>query len=175
MENLKKAKENISRDERITRKLIDDENIKFELQSGVYLEVKKKALELKKGDIISDRDVGVEMKVSYIRRSITKIKKDCPQASIHFEVIDHRTQQTTKCVQHLYHTNQTLHLQGGKRLNRNTTTSLVADVFEKQWSKLMKDNREVIAKNTEAIAKMDMNRFAEELEEKKTKIRKKQI
>ena len=66
-------------------------------------------------------------------------------------------------------------LAGGKRLNRNTTTSLVADVFEKQWSKLMKDNREVIAKNTEAIAKMDMNRFAEELEEKKTKIRKKQI
>ena len=112
LENLKKAKENISRDERITRKLIDDENIKFELQSGVYLEVKKKALELKKGDIISDRDVGVEMKVSYIRRSITKIKKDCPQASIHFEVIDHRTQQTTKCVQHLYHTNQTIHLQG---------------------------------------------------------------
>ena len=112
LENLKKAKENISRDERITRKLIDDENIKFELQSGVYLEVKKKALELKKGDIISDRDVGVEMKVSYIRRSITKIKTDCPQASIHFEVIDHRTQQTTKCVQHLYHTNQTIHLQG---------------------------------------------------------------
>ena len=77
------------------------------------------------------------MKVSYIRRSITKVKKDSPQASIHFEVKDHGTQQITKCVQHMYHTNQTIHLQGGKRINNNTTTSLVANVMEKQWSKLM--------------------------------------
>ena len=52
VENLKKAKENIARNEVITRSVTNDENIRFEINSAVYLEVKKKASELKKGDII---------------------------------------------------------------------------------------------------------------------------
>ena len=39
---------NISRNEDITRSITNDENIRFEINSAVYLEVKKKASELKR-------------------------------------------------------------------------------------------------------------------------------
>ena len=48
VENMKKAKENVSRSENLTMIITDDENIRYELQSGVYIEIKKKTLELKK-------------------------------------------------------------------------------------------------------------------------------
>ena len=112
VESLKKAKENIARNEVITRSVTNDENIRFEINSAVYLEVKKKASELKKGHIIVDKELGVTLKVVSIRRFLTKTKKDNPQLTIQFEVHDLKSNQTTKCSQHLYHTNQVVHLQG---------------------------------------------------------------
>ena len=45
VENMKTAKENVSRSETFTMIQSDIENIRFELQSGVYIEVKIKTLE----------------------------------------------------------------------------------------------------------------------------------
>ena len=95
VENLKKAKDNVIRIEKTTRIIIDDENIKFELNPGVYLEVKKKAFKLKKGDEIFDNDTGVRLKVTSVRKTITKMKKDSPQASIYFEVKEDSTKSST--------------------------------------------------------------------------------
>ena len=133
VENIKKAKENISRSEVTTRIVTDEVNVRFELNSAVYLEVKKKAEEYKKGHIIIDKEVGVKMKVLSIRKTLTKLKKETPQLSIHLKVHSKHTQQTTMCQQHMYHTKQVVHIQGGKRLNntQTTTTSLVADVLER--------------------------------------------
>ena len=129
-------------------------------------------MELKKGDIIVDHEVGVEMKVISVRKTLTKIMKDSPQASIHFQVKDNSTNQTNKCMQHMYHTNQSIHLQGGKGLGTRTTVFLVASVLEKQWEKIRDENQESIAKYNEAISNIDANKFGEELKEKKTKTRK---
>ena len=43
VQNLKKAKSNLSRSTELKRVPIDDENIKFEVHPGVYLEIKDKA------------------------------------------------------------------------------------------------------------------------------------
>ena len=72
----------------------------------------------------------------------------------------------------MYHTKQSVHLQGGQRLNSVTTTSLLADVLERQWNQLKEEKREEIAKYTEAIARIDMANFKEKLEGKKSKPRK---
>ena len=62
--------------------------------------------------------------------------------------------------------------QSGSPSSRTTTTSLLADVLEKQWAKLREDSREAIAKNAEAINKIDTSKFEKEIDEKKAKTRK---
>ena len=72
----------------------------------------------------------------------------------------------------MYHTQQAVHLQGGKRLSKITSTGLVASVLEKQWTKLREDNREAIAKNTESFAKIYTAKFEQEVQEKSKTVRK---
>ena len=168
VENLKKAKENVNRSGEITRNVINDTNIRFDLQSGLYLEIKRKSLSLNKGDKFYDKDIGVEIKVTSLRRTITKVKKESPQSSIYFEVKYEGNNTVTNCVQHMYHTKQSIHLQGGQRSNGVTTTSLLADVLEKQWKELKEVKREDIAKYSEAIAKIDLLQYKEEMEVKKS-------
>ena len=172
VENLKKAKDNVKRSETTTRIIIDDKNIKFELNSGVYLEVKKNSLKLKKGDEICDSSIGVKMKVTLVRKTITKIKKDSPQASIYFEVKEDSTEQTAKLVQQMYHTKQVVHLQGGGRIKKTTFTSLVAHILERQWAKIKEDNQEIIAKYNDSIKTIDLGKFSDELETKNKRERK---
>ena len=112
------------------------------------------------------------MKVISVRKTLTKIMKDSPQASIHFQVKEKGLNQPVKCMQHMYHTNQSVHLQGGKGRGKRTTISLVASVLEKQWEKIRDENRESIVKYNEAIANIDTNKFGDEIKEKKTKTRK---
>ena len=163
VENLKKAKDNVNRSESTTRIITDDENIRFELNSGVYLEVKKKSQNLKKGDEFVDKDIGVKLKVTSVRKAITKIKKDSPQASIYYEVKAENTNDIRKVVQHMYHTKQVVHLQGGGRLKNTTSTSLVAYVLERQWAKIKEEKHEAIAKYNDSIKTLDLGKFAEDL------------
>ena len=44
--------------------VINDENIKYELQAGFYLKIKKRTLEMKKGDEFVDKEKGVKIKVT---------------------------------------------------------------------------------------------------------------
>ena len=45
-------------------------------------------------------------------------------------------------------------------------------MLEKQWAKLKQDKREIVAKNAEAIDKIETSKFEKELDEKKSKTRK---
>ena len=112
-------------------------------------------------------NAGMKIKVTMVRRNITSVRKESPQASVWYEVTDLKHDQVTKCVQHMYHTKQTIHLQGGKRMGNVTTTSLVADLMEKEWSELIDMKKEAIKSNTEAISKIDVTKFEEELKNEK--------
>ena len=55
-------------------------------------------------------------------------------------VTNNISKEKTNVVIKMYHTNQSVHLQGGKRMGNVTSTSLLADCMEKHWSDYMKDN-----------------------------------
>ena len=166
IENLKKAKSNLNRNKTISRIITNDTNVRFDVHPGVYLIIKQNTDKLKKGDETVDDLLGVRIKVTMVRRKITKTKKDNPEASVWYEVTDLRSGVSTKCVQHMYHTNQKVHLQGGQRIGKVTTTSMVADYLEKEWADLVQTHKDIIERNTEAIANIDINKFETELKNK---------
>ena len=166
IENLKKAKSNLSRSLDITRIIVDDTNIKFDINPAIYLTIKKKTEGIKKGDEYMDDNLGVIIKATMVRRKFTKIKKENPEASVWYDVTDLRTGITSKCVQHMYHTNQGVHLQGGKRIGKVTTTSMVADYLEKEWTELIQVSGDIIKHNIKAIENIDIKQFETELKNK---------
>ena len=82
VQNLKKAKANLNRSAELKRIPIDDENIKFEVHTGVYLEIKNKAKEIKQGMEFEDAELGIKVKVSRTRRTVTKKNNDIPENAI---------------------------------------------------------------------------------------------
>ena len=75
VQNLKKAKSNLKRSTDLKRVPIDDENIKFEVHPCIYLELKEKAKEIKQGMEFEDSELGIKVKVTRTRRSVTKKKQ----------------------------------------------------------------------------------------------------
>ena len=167
VENLKKAKENLSRDEVPTRKVTDEVNTTLELHPALYLEVKKGLQHIKKGGEAKDEGLGVKMIVTYIRRSQTP-KGDSPGAIVRLNVTNLQTGEGTKCAVHYYHTKQNIHLQGGHRMGKVTTTSLVADFLLKDLGSISETRRELLVKTTDIILKMDLDKFEQETKEDKT-------
>ena len=55
-------------------------------------------------------------------------------------VNNNKTQEKTNVVIKLYHTNQSIHLQGGKRMGKVTSTSLMGDHLEEIWKRNMVEN-----------------------------------
>ena len=82
------------------------------------------------------------------------------------EVKDINSNKFAKVVQHMYHTKQVIHLQGGM-LDKIKFTEIVANMLEKQWAKLKEDKRESIARYNDSIKKINLVKFEEELETKK--------
>ena len=86
IQNLKKAKANLSRSKNFKRKVVDDMNIKFEIHPAVYLEIKEKITEVKQGLAFVDEELGIEVKVNKTRRTVTKKAKDIPENTIWSDV-----------------------------------------------------------------------------------------
>ena len=169
VQNLKKAKSNLSRGTELKCVPIDDENIKFEVHPGIYLEIKDKAKEIRQGLEFEDAEIGVKVRVSRTRRSVTKKNKEIPENAIWYEVTDTRTGSTTKCVQKLYHTTQTIHLQGGERFGKTTTTAIMADYLEKEWMEIIETEKDKIEFNTKMLANRDITKLQENKRAKFTK------
>ena len=70
--NLKKEKANLIRSKGFKRKIVDETNIKFEMHPGVYLEIKKNIPEVKQGMEFDDEELGIKVKVTKTRRTVTK-------------------------------------------------------------------------------------------------------
>ena len=170
VKNIKKAKANLIRGTKITQMCIDDMNTKFEVHPGIYLEIKEKAKNIRQGMEFEDLELGIIVKVTRTRRSITKKNNDIPENAIWYEVTDVRTGKISKCVEKFYHTTQTIHRQGGERIGKITTTSILADYLEKEWMEIIETEKEKIEHNTKMLANMDINKFQER---KKTKVAKK--
>ena len=167
LENLKKAKENLTRDEIPTRRVTDEVNTTLELHPALYLEVKKSLQHIKKGGESKDDGLGVKMIVTYIRRNQTP-KGDSPGAIVRLNVTNLQTGEASKCAVHYYHTKQNIHLQGGHRMGKVTTTSLVADFLLKEFSSVLQTRRGILVMTTDIIQKMDLEKFEQETNKENT-------
>ena len=63
-----------------------------------------------------------------------------PETQIKMIVTNKKKNEVTKVVMKFYHTNQSIHLQGGKRMGMMTSTSFLADHMEKKWRTMMTNN-----------------------------------
>ena len=163
VENLKKAKDGLyTRHEIPNRKVTDDQNTTLEIHPAIYLEIKKNLQYIKKGDESKDEGLGVKMKVTYIRRSQTP-RGDSPGAIVRMDVTNLQTGEASKCVQHFYHTKQNIHLQGGHRMGKVSTTSLVADYLEKELAYIVETRKELLYRTTKILSDMDVEKFEADL------------
>ena len=155
LKNMKVAKTNAKRPMTVHRSETNDTNIQYELNSGIYLVIKEEVDNMTNGYTWSDNDQGVKMIIE--SRTPHKDKaENITQTTIKWKVIDEKSKIESKVAMLLYHTNQGVHLQGGRRYGQVTTCSLAADMFETFCILVMRDKSERIKMIKEVIMGMDL-------------------
>ena len=126
VKNLAVAKANASRPVKIEKIDVDDANIRYLMNSGLYLHVKEDMMEYKKGG--KETSENGEITIEVVKNTAVEDKEENnPETQIKMQVTNNKTNEKTKVVVKLYHTNQSIHLQGGRRMGKVTSTLLLAD------------------------------------------------
>ena len=153
VKNLETAKINAARPVRIERFTTNDTNTRYEMNSGQYLYVKEEMKNYKKGETETTENGEYSFKVE--KNSVVDDKnKNNPETQIKLLITNNKTQETSNFVVKLYHTNQSIHLQGGRRMGKVTSTSLMADHLEGHWKRNLKDNMNTIKDANEQLKAM---------------------
>ena len=69
-------------------------------------------------------------------------------------VINNKTKENTNVVIKMYHTNQSIHLQGGKIMDMVTSTSLLAECLERHWKNNITNTIKGINEANDALKSM---------------------
>ena len=72
--------------------------------------------------------------------AVEDIDENNPETQIKMLVTNNKTEEKTNVVIKLYHTNQSIHLQGGRRIGNVASTSLMGDHLEEIWKRNMVEN-----------------------------------
>ena len=156
IKNLDVAKVNAVRPIKLARLVTDDLNLRYELNSGQYLHIKAEVMKFSKTETETSDDGKVTITV--VKNSAVEDRdENNPETQVKMSVINNVTKENTNVVIKMYHTNQSIHLQGGKRMGMVTSTSLLADFLEKRWHIIMKDNVESIKEANEKIKNLVLN------------------
>ena len=141
VKNLDVAKTNAGRPIKLARLVTDDTDLKYELNSGQYLHIIIKEDMIKYQKTQTETTQNGEVTITVEKNSaVEDLEENNPENQIKMSVLNNKTKERTNVVIKLYHTNQSIHLQGGKRMENVTSTSLVADCLEHHWTKNIKDN-----------------------------------
>ena len=152
VKNLDVAKTNAGRPIKLARMVTDDTNLRYEMNSGQYLHIKEDMIKYQKTQTETTQNGEVTITVEK-NSALEDLEENNPETQIKMSVLNNKTEERTNVVIKLYHTNQSIHLQGGKRMGNVTSTSLVADCLENHWTKNIKDNIDSIK---EANVKLKM-------------------
>ena len=79
-----------------------------------------------------------------------------PETQIKCIVNNKKTNEDTNVVIKLYHTNQSIHFQGGRRMGKVTSTSLMADHMEVRWRHLLEEAMVTIKQINESLKSMSL-------------------
>ena len=126
------------------------------------MEIKNKAKVLRKGTEIEDKEIGIKIRVTNTRSTRTKVKQDEPEYQIWYDVTDIRSGLVSRCNQKFYHTKQSIHIQGGQRIGKTTTSALMASYLKKEWNEIVEEKKLEIEYNTEALANLNITKMTNE-------------
>ena len=136
VKNLKVAKTNATKKIELKRDVINDVNIKYELNSALYLVLKEQWSKLKPGDIIKDVDNKFEAEVKLISEQKDMVCNN-PVSVIKWKVTAREADFESKVTMNQYHSSQGLHIQGGRRHGQLTSCSVLASLFEEFGQRIM--------------------------------------
>ena len=153
IKNLEVAKSNAERPVKISRFITDDQNIRYEMNSGQYLHIKEEMIQYRKGQSETSENGEVTITVEK-NSSVEDVDQNNPETQVKMTVKNNNINETTKVVIKMYHTNQSIHLQGGKRMGKVTSTSLMADCLEKHWTKNIQLNTNSIKEANMRLRRM---------------------
>ena len=157
LRNMKVAKANAKRPMKAHRIEKDDVNIRYEHNFAVYLALKEELDKMHEGYILVDNNNLVQMVLDRKNNEEDKVE-NVPKTVIRWNVKDEKNQFESNVTLNLYHTNQGMHFQGGRRNGKVTTCSLVADLFETWVMLVSRDKSERINMIKDAILGMDLRK-----------------
>ena len=156
LKNLEVAQTNASRTIKIARLVTDDQNLRYEMNSRQYLDIKEDMLKyrLAQTETIHNGEVTITVEKT---SAVEDQEDNNPETQIKMRVTNNSTNEDTNVVVKMYHTNQSIHLQGGRRMGKVTSTSLVADCLEKHWADNIKNNLDKINETNFLLKTMVVN------------------
>ena len=154
--NMKVAKANAKKPMTIHRIEKDTLNIRYELNSAVYLGLKEEFDKMEKGYTWVDNDNQVKMFIEKKPQYEEDKAENNPKTVIRWKVEDEKNKFESSVTMNLYNTNQGIHFQGGRRNGKVTSCSLAASLFE-TWSMIIiRDKEHRIRMMKETILGMDL-------------------
>ena len=155
LKNLKVAKMNARKSMEPRKIVTNDLNTRFEMNSALYLVTKEELVQLLPGQSADSKEVKIEVESK--SEQIDKVENN-PATVIKFKVTKIATNCESKVTVHLNHTNQGIHIQGGRRNGTVTSCSLVADYLE-DYFKMIQTTQERRIKNVKfALLKLDLRK-----------------
>ena len=153
LKNLEVAKANVLRPIKVDRIVTNDTNVRYEMNSGQYLHIKEEMKQYKKGDLDNSENGEITFRAEK-NSFVEDINDNNPGTQVKMVITNNKTKETTNVVIKLYHTNQSIHLQGGRRMGKTTSTFMLADCMESYWRRNMTENASSINEANECIKSM---------------------
>ena len=129
VKNIKVVKANAKKPMTLTRIEVNDVNLRYELNSALFLVIKDEISELKPGRKFFNDSSKVEMAVQSVEKQTDKAS-NTPVTIVKWKINDKQNTWESNVTMLLYHTNQGVHFQGGSRNGSIISCCLAADFFE---------------------------------------------
>ena len=138
LKNTRVAKTNARKAMEPKRIDTNDINVRFEMNSALYLVSKEELMKLAPGQTALSGEVKLEVEGK--TDQIDKVNNN-PVSVIRLKVTQVKTSFESKVTINLYHSNQGVHVQGGRRNGQVTSCSLVANFLQEYFSSIYNNHR----------------------------------
>ena len=155
LKNMKVAKANAKRPMVAQKHDVNDVNLRFEQNSALYLVTKEELMKLVPGQssLHEGVRVDIESKTDHIDN-----KNNNPSTVIKVKVTQLQTAFESKVTINLYHSNQGIHLQGGRRNGNVTSCSLLGNFLESFFAATLLKQAKRVREIKDILIKWDLRK-----------------
>ena len=155
LKNMKVAKLNAKRPMESKKIEVNDTNVRFELNSALYLVDKEELMELVPGQCSLHK--GTRVDIESTTHHIDEGKNN-PASVIKVKVTDVKSGFESKATINLYHSNQGIHVQGGRRHGSVTSCSLLGNFLETFFAATLKKQAKRVGEVRQILIKWDLRK-----------------